>query len=428
MKRLAHIVVSMVSAALVASCSVNAAQAPRSSPSPAVTPSADSTPTDVAPVVLEGDCPLVPVEVVEQTQNAFRTAAEANATDLSLTFDESDEVREHMGRRRGLTFHRDPEAVARLEHEVEQAYAGRPRMTIDEFAAAANRFSRELGVTVAIPQGTDAPEAIMWHDSGEPVDLSQLSADQIAEVKHSLVSIVKALAAYPVELLRLAAVTDVVLIDLRVEDVSGASVMGEGLIMMDALGGMSTWVLAHELTHLLDAELCGFSENDNGDPGFESLNPGDIYRHGRSRAQVKIGATRYFSEEALHSDNKRARAFGAEIDRDGRAWRSMVSSPHEREDAKSRLQDAREQIVVLENYSFTHLEEDKATLGSWLLDGDESMSSRQVDIGPVDPIAEKIVYFTARIMQKAPDIAEYLIDVNTCLDWNNLDLDAHYVC
>ena len=110
--------------------------------------------------------------------------------------------------------------------------------------------------------------------------------------------------------------------------------MGEGLILVDAFDGINTWALAHELTHLLDAELCGFVGPDNRDPGFEALNPGDIYRSGKAKAHVAIQHEQYFSEESLFSDNRAASALGHRIEDETVTWSSLVSSPEERVQAK----------------------------------------------------------------------------------------------
>ena len=57
-----------------------------------------------------------------------------------------------------------------------------------------------------------------------------------------------------------------------------------------------------------------------------------------------------------------------------------------------------------------------------------SLRSRRNQVGRVDPIAEKVTYLAARIMQNEPAVARYLIGVNACLDLNNVNVNKLHAC
>lgn len=372
-----------------------------------------------------GDCPTVPESFVRLTRKTIESAGPSEDGPSLLLYDE-DAVRNAMGRRNGLTFHSDQAEVARLQSEIAAPQAGAGRMTIGEMRAAVNNLTKQLGVEVTIHSSAPRRSSV-WIQEGQPIDVSSLGDEQRSQLQSAMVDVAAQLTSYPTELVKMAQLSEVVLVDLN-DDTGGASIMDEGVIFVDAFDGISSWALAHELTHLWDAELCGYTEPHNSDPGFEAINPGDIYRRGKATPYVSVRDERYFSEESLFGENRSAVALGHQIEHATVTWSSLVGSSHERVEARRSIETARERVVVLENYSFTHVEEDKATIGSWLLDSRVSLRSRRNQVGRVDPIAEKVTYLAARIMQNEPAVARYLIGVNACLDLNNVNVDKLHAC
>lgn len=149
-------------------------------------------------------------------------------------------------------------------HVVEISELGLEPSSVDKILAILNDFSSHFGFSVDIPE-----ENIVVDESPKYYALSRESID-LEYFKRRALKFVSFFSFIPVELVRLSGMKHMVLVDAIASGAAGVADNNRKSIFI-ARGYFNNNVIAHEMSHLIDAELCGTAAGEDSE--FRKLNP-----------------------------------------------------------------------------------------------------------------------------------------------------------
>jgi hypothetical protein len=291
--------------------------------------------------------------------------------------------REVAAERYGLTIYDYRTEFRNLEHDL---YAkGGQKVPVSEYLEAAQDFSAKYGIKLSVPQKVPAnPYGIQT----EAMDLNTLDAKQQEEMRFALYGFIENLGELPVEFVQTTGLKNVYVVKIDDKDTAGfADYINGGKFFVDGTKPLDGETFTHELTHLWDADLCGNSEAIFHDPGFNKLNPSNIYSQ--------------YPGSFTKTDRQGYKSYDSVV----QSKRASTLSQKNKLSAYFRLF---RKVVVTEDYSFTNVAEDKATLGQELF---SPYDYRSIYNKHQPILASKFAYLLARLYQKSPNIARYFVEV-----------------
>lgn len=342
-------------------------------------------------------CPEVPPDVVVQTTDLLDNPDKIDAfrPDNGKFFVHGDDewtLRKTTAEKLGLTMNvfadEHPDAYERLRW-----YPYQDRWSLSKHIGLAAEFADKYGITLSAPSDTSAiPSA----DAVKPLHFEKMNADTKANVRHAIMGIMDSLSAMPEEFVRKYGAKNIYLAQINDEKVAAFAESGEN-IYIDPTGWLEEDTLVHEMTHIWDWNICGGNSMDR-DPGFEALNPTDIYDP--KIADLQQGG--FASDESVQA-SLQARKLS-------RLLRTGQQDDASRDKTEKAYNSLLKDIVVTDNYGFTNPVEDKATLGNVIFNPTRYSKWHNTAKPVVD---SKFTYLLARLYEHDPTLAEYFIAVGS---------------
>lgn len=235
-----------------------------------------------------------------------------------------------IAKKHGLTTYDTQPIVDHLYRDFER---GNPAK-FDAYFATAKEFLERYGVELVL--GQEGKEG--------NYEIAKLDEKQLEtpESKIAMAMLIQDFGRLPVEFVKSTGLQQIKLVNFSAADgLAGLAVEENKMFYLDPTVNLEQ-VSLHELTHIWDAQQCGeSSEAMDNDPAYKALNPGDIYSK----------PTEFFSIFSYVDAKYRMRM--ADLNNDQHIVRQM----------RSELDQMSGKIVVMEDYGFKNVVEDKATVG-----------------------------------------------------------------
>jgi hypothetical protein len=269
---------------------------------------------------------------------------------------------------------------------------------IAEYLQRTTEFAARYGVTLSVPATTESNS----DPATTPLDMSHLTAKQQQQVRYALTGFIDNLGEMPVEFVQSTGLKHIYLVHIPDELIAGFADQATGdAFYVDPLKRLDAQTFAHELTHLWDANVCGGPEGSFLDPGFDRLNPVNVY--GEYLYEHRVTERGDYTDHESVAGSKQASELLKKMQAD------YLSSDKTLADHDWRkFHHLFRHVVSTSSYGMVNIAEDKATIGEEIF---EPYDYQGVYDKNQPILAAKFAYLLARIYQANPSIAKYLIEV-----------------
>lgn len=363
------------------------------------------------PSYYDKECVIIPDDTIEATEDVFADTWEAWQP-MDMTVSGEDSFRARVSERLavadelGLTVYDYRSEYADLS---ENLYAENPgAIPVTEYFTRAQEFLSRYGVTLGFyKRQPKTPYDLVVE---ETYSYKDMELEDALETKQQLYGLIESIGDMPVELIQLMGLEHVALGHL-VGDAAGLSVADReypNTAYVDPIL-VNPNALIHEAFHIWDARECG----PNGmwsDTQYDDLNPelpadqGSIYT---GQAQPSEG---YLS--TLGSFYELGDLYTAI---------QLADTEEDKASIQQRIDAIKNMVVVAQDYGFTNIVEDKATMAETIF----SMFVRNDLEEVASPVLrEKMLLLLGRVYDKKPEIVEYLARTsNDSLNMTNVLAD-----
>jgi hypothetical protein len=264
----------------------------------------------------------------------------------------------------------------------------------------ANQFAQHYGVTVTAPSpvpNTNPVEQIT------PLNIGTLSAGEQKKARYALTRIIDNLGQLPVEFVKSVGLKHIYLGRLVIANSVGhADMINGGTIYVDPLKYGGPNVISHEFTHLWDARECNGPKGAFQDPQLDALNPVNVYD------QYPYDASRQ-TNRGVYTDRSTVASSGPATILAQKIRHDYAHNHYARAERHWRKYEALfRNVVAIRSYGLKNVAEDKATIGEDMLTPYDYQSIYNAG-API--LAKKFAYLLARVYQRHPRFAKYLITV-----------------
>lgn len=210
-------------------------------------------------------------------------------------------------------------------------------------------------------------------------DLEKISA------KQTLIGVMEGLSTMPVEFVKKMGVKHIYLA-AYLKDMAGLAVNdgGAGNVYLDSSVPINSQIVVHEMTHILDGNLCGNGRASSNDPNYTNHNSDDIYLNNSPDLLSKPP-----SSMAQYQSTARGAKTIEKIKTNCNEFLTILSS-----------------VEVETDYGYTNVLEDKAELGSAILTDNTSGGT----FDPRSPrLRAKAIELLARIRRTSSVMADFIV-------------------
>lgn len=263
-----------------------------------------------------------------------------------------------------------------------------PQYDFQTYLTNLQKFLQQGGIQIT--PGTDNKQS---SNNEQPLD--KQTREQ-ALVKRSLVTLIPTIGELPVELIHTLGIKKIVLVKTGEEEAGHADLFEKGTVYIDPTRG-SGRIYTHEAYHAHELSRTSYGEATQ-DTNFRDFNPVQIYTKEDAVSENRDG--KYISDEeySQFEDQVTAELNTAKINGETKTVQRIEND----------LTQKATNVVTATNFGFNNIAEDKAEIGSLLLDS--SMIGRLLDRKkPI--LRKKTLFLLARLYHKNPNIVTFLADV-----------------